>query len=272
MGYQNGFDKYRYCDPIRIEYMAIKHYGGYPVARKFNETFSVASFYQPNFVGHYENAVVLGPVVSVIKIIFFLIGAIPLYLVLVLLAKEFGKQSTPSIEITHQLIGNNFQEITKISPLIAIIALVILIVIMTVVSILLSNSITDEHTTKYSSYSSDYREKIMRAVSPCKIVKGRIMRVDESIIKHYDDRFQYDDTDVKNRRIEYVPTKIYTIEFSNILHIPIYLGFELVNSGDSEKIISKLDLLASDKDNAVLFKEKEIAFVVKEDYSISLVE
>jgi hypothetical protein len=273
LGYQEDDYLYKYYDPLGGEYLQIKHYNPPPVSSRFDEVFSVVSFYKSPFSDHYQNVTDLSLAVSIIKIIIFLIGAIPFYLVLVLLAKEFGKNSNPAQIISHKLISDSFKEITKLDFFTVICAVIIIIAVITVIGVVISRDIISEHEKIYSAHSDEYKSKIMRVVSPGKKITGKVIRREEISIKHYDTENRYDDTEVLNKTsVNYTSAKVYTVEFLNILHIPVYLSLQFTDDESSKKFISKLDgLFIGDKSSATLDKN-DVEFIVNKDYSISLPE
>jgi len=268
-GYQGDDYMYKYYDPLKGKYLEIKHYNPPPASRQFNETFSVVSFYKPLFSGHYQNVSELSIAVSIIKIIFFLIGAIPLYLILFLLAKEFGGQNSSSRKITHKLISDNFTEMTRLNIFAVICAVTIIIAIITIAGFIVSRNITREHRKIYSGYSAEYQAKIAKVVSPGKKAAGRIIRRENILIKHYTSRFENGEN-LNKTTVQYTPAKIYTIEFLNILNMPVYLNFQLIDGNESKPFIGKLDELFGDKKSTVPLEKKDIEFLVNKDFSISL--
>ncbi|MBN2547106.1 MAG: hypothetical protein JXB50_14990 [Spirochaetes bacterium] len=267
-GYQGDNYIYKYFDPLQEKYLEIKHYNPPPASRQFNETFTVVSFYKPLFSTHYQNVTDLSLTVSIIKIFFFLIGIIPLYLILFVLAKEFARQINLPQKITHKLISDNFTEITKLNVFIVFFAVIILIAVITITGFIISRNIIREHRKIYSIYSAEYQAKIANVVSPGKKATGRIIKREHTTIKEYST--QIINETVNRQSANYIPADIYTIEFLNILNMPVYLNFQLIGDVNSNKLIAELGTLFKDKKSSVPLEKKEIEFFVNKDFSISL--
>ncbi len=269
LGYQDDDYIYRYYEPLQGKYLEVKHYNPPPASRQFIEAFSVVSFYKPLFSSHYQNVFDLSLTVSIIKIIFFLIGVIPFYFILFLSAKEFGRQSSPSQKITHKLISGNFTEITRLNVLAVIIAVIIIIAISTISGFIVSRNISRGHKKVYSGYSAEYQAKIAQKVTPGKMVTGRVIRRESILIKHYTGRFENGEISNKST-VKYTPAKIYTIEFSDILKMPVYLNLELIENDELKPFIGRLDELFGDKKSSVPHEKKDMEFMVNKDFSLSL--
>jgi hypothetical protein len=268
-GYNDDDYMYNYFDPHRRSYIQIKVYNPPAVPVRLDEAFSVVSFYKPLFQGHYQNTVLSSLPVLLIFLFFFLIGIFPLYLLLRVFADDYNSFTGATEKISHKLIGSNFLEITGYSALSVIGAAAVLLAMIVIVSSIVSGNILRKNKEIYGRYSLEYRERIKRRLSGEDKIIGRIVRRDIDYIKEYITR---DETSMESRVRSSVTHRIkkYTIRFSGILDVPVYLSKQLLDDPDSYPSVKQLDELFADKKDTRPSIQRDVEFIVAPDYSIYL--
>ncbi len=268
-GYQDGAGQYQYFDPLARRYTQIPHYNAMPVARKLDETFSLVSFYKPLFSGHYQNVSDLSLLVSVIKIVIALIGLVPLYLVLVVLAKDFGASFTPAQEVTHALIGKQFSAMTGYSALLVAGVIALAVVGITLLQHYMERRIVSRHQETLGTYATEYRELVTRRIAVGDKITGKIIRRDDASVQetYYDTQ---DDTNMNRRGTRTLSASLYTLEISGQVPVPVYIGMQLAGDADTHPGIRRLDAMFADKKSERPAGDARVELTVNQDYSVSL--
>lgn len=268
-GYQDGDAQYHYFDPAMRRYVPIGHYNAMPVARKLDETFSLLSFYKPLFSLHYQNVSDLSLLVSLIKIVIALIGIVPLYLVLVVLAKDFGARLIPVREVTHALIGKQFSAMTGYSALLAAGVIALAVAGITLLQYYMERRIVSQHQETLGGYAKEYRDLVTRRIAVGDKITGKIIRRDDASVQetYYDTQ---DDTNMNRRGTRTLPASLYTLEISDQVPVPVYIGLQLAGDADTNPDMRRLDAMFADEKSERPAGDARVELTVNKDYSVSL--
>jgi predicted small integral membrane protein len=282
-GYKEDGDTYVYFDPIERNYVQIKYIGFQPPSPSFNETFTVVSFYKPLFMESHQNLRTYNlPLFLIVTTVFFLIGAVPLYLMLRLLANAFAASNGIAETISHRLIYSNFTQLLGQKGFVLAAVLVGVLLVTATAGTVVAGNISHRHETAFSRDSAEYRKRIIRNVSPGEKITGRIFR------REYDPEKVYTSSHKNSQKIRdssshYEPAYTYTIEFLKLLDIPVYVNMKLHGDADTNPQIRRLDrffentevlrtMYGSHSPDTHPIIKQDIEFLVNSDYSVSLAD
>lgn len=280
-GYKDDDNTYAYYDPQQRGYSRIKTYSPPPDPENLNETFSVVSFYKPVLADYYQNVYKFQLLSSLLGLFFFFCGIIPLYFLMLALANDFNSSNGIKEKINFGIINGNFAELTRISFPAFIVAALIVIVIATISANVVSGNLLREQEIVSGRYSAEYRGRIMSAVSPGKIITGRIIRREQESEKVYLTQEESRRTMSSKNESRYEPAYNYIVEFPGLLEIPVYLKMRLRGDSETNPKIRELDaLFANTKVVRTMYGSyspdthpvtmKDLEFLVNPDYSVAL--
>lgn len=271
LGYRASDSHYFYFDPASRVYRQITHYNPPPAAENLNETFEIVSFYKPPFSAGYRNVFDISLPVSLIKIAFLLLGIVPLYFILYALSAEFAQQDVVKIVLNHDLLKRNFLSITGFKPMTVAAVLVGGIAIITIVEYLIVDKISSELDAQLGRYAANYQSRVSKAIRPGDTLVGHLIRREDTTAKTYVP-IQRTKANLSEKETKYWDAVTYTVEFSDVLEVPIYASLQLVGTAESNQTIAMLDE-SFDKNNGMkVTNGSNVTFIVNSDYSFSVAD
>ncbi len=272
LGYPDGEGQYRMFDPATRRYESIPHYNPPPAANMLNETFEVVSFYKPLFSKVYRNVSDLSLVVSIIKIILGIFGIVPLYWMLFVLAKEYPQPVGSAGALTHAMIGKQFHAVAGMSVLSALGVLGVIVLAITLAEHWVERRIAREHQEQLGALSAEYRRQVSRSTAPGATLLGTLVRREDTLVHKLHSSPTQSGSDVNKKTVRTVPAMLYTLEFSELMRVPVYVRLQLFGDAASHPDIRRLDVLFADKKSKQPKSRSTIELVVNPDYTVSLTE
>jgi len=274
IGYAESDDRVMIYDPLKREYKDYQTIPAPQAASSFDETFEIIVMYRPMFSDYYQNVFMQGYFVSIFFFCIVMMFLAISYIILYALAKEYISASNLDLEVTHLVIRENFRFITGFKFTHGIGVLIILFSLLTYISASMAGRITSRYEKRFSSFQKELRDEILAKVVPGQTVVGHLVsRIEGSVTVS-------DSSDSSRNRT--VSTSTYNVEFNGLIkYTPVYLSIKYTGSANSNSHIKLLDQLIKTEqtdsaDNIYnsrgSTKPPEIDFLIKDDYSIALME
>jgi hypothetical protein len=254
-------------DPSAGKYVGYFWYDAPYPATKFTETFEIVSFYKLPSKKYYQSIASLGWGKSLALLITGMLFLTGTYFILFLISRQFVTCHQLPDNITHSSISGHFRSFVRISPMTAMVIFIILALLFPAWNYFSVKKVKNHYHSLYAADQDNLRNELLSAVSTGDTLEGMVL----SGYRFSDtqtERIYEEGVEKPSRQTTYQTGFIYVVEFKDLLPIPVYLTLSspvaLGNvieagkyKGDKEKIIP--DFL------------KEYAFIVNQDYSVSLV-
>lgn len=264
MGYYTGDMHTMLYDPGEGAYKDYYFWGGPSVPGKFTETFETVLIFKPPSQEYYEGTSELG-FAGKLTLLFILLFTIPaLYIFLFIMAELYVKYKYLPVKPDHRVIAENFREITGMPFWKAAIILFSVLLVISAITAIWTELINRSYMKQFIPQQQALKSTIMEKVTPGSTLRGKvILRFIESM-----DQSTTEETarGVRTQK-SYYHVMNYTVEFRDILRVPVYLNLPL-NPGSEESAL--LEKPFTKKYGADPEYVKEYSFLVKDDYSVSL--
>ncbi len=264
MGYSTpGLHTMLYA-PSEGRYVDYYFWGGPSEAREFTGTFETVVIFKPPSQEYYEDASQFGIAGSSGPLFLLLAGLPTVYICLFLLAQSFRDYNGLRVKLEHPVIAERFRELAGMPFWKAGIILLSVFLAITLVGIIWSRVLNHRYQELFSVEQQKLRSALLQKVSPGDTVRGRVILR----FKSQEQEFHSEETGrrVRNTTSYYTLYK-YTIEFNDLIGIPVYLEMAAYPGGDVAKVLEK----AFTKEHGVEPDYvKEYRFTVNQDYSVSL--
>ncbi len=266
LGYRDGWKIHVY-DPDRGAYIEYKNFTPPPAAKTFKKAFDVVLFYKyrPSS-DQYRDTSLLGPGFYLTSLLVAAVMLFIVYMGLYTLAVEYLKTNGPEISLSHQLLASRFHEVTGLSPLKALVIVLSVYALGMVSGIASVRVLVNRYKGLYVSQQDQLKYALLQRASPGDTITGTVVR------RHYEER-QYKDTSRavgRSGRWRSHRWPVFTVEFTGLIGIPVYLNLTTRPSERAEEDEGRLQKLFPDVLTVVPAEKPELGFVVNPDYSISL--
>lgn len=226
----------------------------------FKDVFSEVMLYKNPYREYYEEPGIMGIAGNLLSILTIAGFMAAVYALLYLMASIYNDENKKT-GITHKIIRKRFVEISGITPgIFMAVALFFLLIIPAYSFISVKNL-----TGIYSGHKMRLRNELMRNVSPGKSVHGIVIQRYRGLKREED--VSYSDTRKRETSVRSYPVYGYTVKFSNLTEIPVYLNMEIYPGTEEANILGK-DFTGEVSVTPAFFNEHE--FTVNDDYSVSL--
>jgi len=263
-GYRDSGNKIMVYDPSQERYVGYVQYFAQLPADKFTETFKVVSLFKLPSDDYYQDTETLGLGNNLIASICGLIMLAVVYIILFLIARDSAEARVAPVELTHRIIATRFNTIVGVAPLKALIILLSFMALFFGFNVISVKKIIGHYRGLYASPRQALMDELLKKVSPGKTLTGTVtLRFKERKSEHDSDYSEKRDRGVTT----YYTVLHYTVEFKDLLRIPVYLTLELNDGREEVKI---LDGQFANRKAVAPKNLKEYAFIVNKDYSISL--
>lgn len=231
-------------------------------ASKFTDTFNVKVLYKASTSEYYNDTAPMSLGAILMEIILGSLMLCILYIILFYIAQGYYDEGK---DLTHKLIASRFHEVTGLSPLKALIAVLVLLAAISLAGIISVHRIESHYAGLYTPQQEKLKNILLHKVSPGDTVAGTVIR-----------RFQGHESQTVSKegpgdrmrsKDSWYTMMHYTVEFRDLVHIPVYLDIAYADGSAEAK---ELDKLFADRKTYIPEHTKELNFTVKEDYSISL--
>ncbi len=231
-------------------------------ASKFTDTFNIKVLYKASTSEYYNDTAPMSLAAILFEIILGSLMLCILYIILYNIAACYYDEGKA---LSHRLIASRFHEVTGISPLKALIIVLVLITAISLAGIISVHSIKSHYAGLYTSQQEKLKNLLLHKISPGDTVTGTVIR-----------RFQgYESQTVTTEgsgdrmrsKDSWYTMMHYTVEFRDLVHIPVYLDIAYADGSAEAK---ELDKLFTDRKAYIPEHTKELDFTVNKDYSISL--
>lgn len=264
-GYMDNGLRSKLYDPVKNLYVEYPQLGPSLPASRFTDTFNVVVLYKAPTSEYYNDTAPMRLPVMLTEVIVGSITLFFLYMMLFSFAVEYKNSSNIPGELTHRLIASRFAEVAGISPLKALIIVLVVLLVIALSGIFSVSRITWKYRGIYSSYGESLRSSILKKVSPGETVRGTVVR-----------RFQGQESDTTTdegaggrrtrQETRYYTVFHYTVEFRDIISVPVYLNFACPSGSEPA---DELNRLFDGKLDYIPKSFREFDFSVNSDYSIS---
>lgn len=272
LGYRDIGLQTKVYDPSQNTYIAYDYFGAPFPANKFAETFEVILLYKLYSSDYYQNTEHLGLLWNLMGLITGAVGLVWMYLSLYVLADRYIKLNNLPYELSHYYMFAQFRKIVGM-PLGTALAIILSVVVFIMGSGVLSvKNLMDHYRELYASHQKTLRNELLNKISPGDTVTGVVIRRFWHQEREDYTTGESDDIGGKRTHTRYYTFLDYTIEFKNLIQIPVYLNLILPETGRHTEGIDELDRLFPDKRTVIPNEMKEFTFTVNPDYSISLME
>lgn len=264
MGFNTEYMHTRLYDPAEGSYKEYYFWGSSTVPEKFTETFETVILFRPPSQEYYEDTSQfgLGANITRLGIILFLIPIT--YIFLFIMATFYNEYNGINVKPDHRAIAENFRELAGMPWWKAAVILFSVLLIITAIISILVESKKNGLRKRYIPQQQEMRSMLMERVKPGDTLRGRvILRFRESVDQSYTEEKASGTRTIKT----YSHVMHYTVEFREIMHIPVYLNIPL-DPGSEESIL--LEKPFTEKKGYSPEYAKEYSFMVKDDYSVSL--
>ena len=266
MGYRDGWKVHVY-DPERSAYVEYKNFTPLPAARTFTKAFDVVLFYKyrPSS-DQYRDTSLLGAGFYLTSLLVAAVSLGIVYLGLYTLAAEYVKANGPEITLSHQLMASRFHEVAGLLPVKALGIVLAVYALGMALGLVSVRVLVHQYKGRYVSQQDELRYALLQHVSPGDTITGTVVR------RHYEER-QYKDTSRavgRSGRWRSHRWPVFTVEFTGLTRIPVYLNLTTRPSERAEEDEGRLQKLFPDQQTLVPHEQPALDFVVNPDYSISL--
>ena len=253
----------RVYDPSKGTYVKYLNSNAQLPAEKFTETFEVVSFYRQPPSEYYEDTDSLGLVNNLIAAILGPLFCVGVYFLLYNIAKEYIETYSMKIKLSHDLIASRFSDITRISPLTALIIFLIVTALIFGWTVISAKLVRNHYRKMYEPHQQTLRNEILRKVTPGNTVTGSVNR---RFYIQMSDSTTTEGLRGTRTKTRYYSAPVYIVEFRDLIQIPVYLKLRYMENEDREE----LDRHFPDGKAVIPKLVKDYAFIVNQDYSISL--
>jgi hypothetical protein len=273
LGYSEEY-KAQVYDPSRNAYIAYDHLYPPSAASKFTEAFKVVLFYKFRPAAkYYRDTKSLSISSQLTTLLVAAMGLVMVYISLYILAKAYIAENGLQIQLSHQSLAVKFHGITGIPPLNALLIALFIYVFVLGAGIISVKKIINHFKSLYASDQQTLKGKLLNSVSPMETITGRV------IGRHYKTESRShsegagDDTGHsvgRGGKTIYYTVDIFTVEFRDIIQIPVYLNVTTRPSKNAREDEEMLNSLFSDEWEDIPKEMPELDFIINPDYSISL--
>jgi|GEM_PF-1250999 len=279
MGYSDGYE-IRVYDPSRNAYFAYEYLDPPPTASKFTDAFEVVLFYKFRPSSKYYRGTKLRSLSSHIASLFVAtLGLFMIYISFYLLAEAYIGENGLQIQLSHQSLAVKFQQITGVTALNALLIALSVYVLVLGAGIISVKKINNLFRSFYASDQQALKSKLLNSVSPMDTITGRVIsrRYKTEGRSHLEGSEDNTGHSVgRGNNAIYYTEDAFTVEFRDLIHIPVYLDLTIIQSKSArkeEKMPNSLfpDEETNEEENEDVPKKMvELDFIVNPDYSVSL--
>ncbi len=258
---QSGWDA-RVYDPSEGSYIKYPNINTPLPAEKFSEIFEIVSFYKSPSDDYYQDTDSLGFANNLIASIFGPLFLVGIYFILYNAAKEYIECNVLRIKLSHAVIAARFRAITGVSPVVALIIFLSVMVLIFGWSVISAKKVRHHYRNLFEAHQQTLRSSVLKKAYPGKSLTGYVFRR----FYIYESDSSTEETGRGTRRkTEHYYVPIYTVEFRDLIHIPVYLSLRYMEREEREE----LDRLFPDAKAIIPNYMKDYIFIVNTDYSIS---
>ena len=266
-------------DPGQANYAEKRMTPPPPAAESFTGTFEVVAFYRPFLSGYGQNLEFQNIYLALFLIFLAALGTVLTYVVMYALADAYNSKMHLGIELSHSMLGINFQTITGLRFTTVAAGFVSLIVLASLAGGLMVKYISRGYEQRLGETRDFFRSQIMETVSPGKILPGKVIRR----LFNYQTIYAHPQQVDRGARDRTVLTVTYTVEFRELTdHLPVYLSLSCMGDETANPIVAEInssfppltsrwhDVVLSSPEAMVPRKKPVRHFKVNDDYTISL--
>ncbi|OHD65871.1 MAG: hypothetical protein A2176_03415 [Spirochaetes bacterium RBG_13_51_14] len=248
-------------DPSQHAYVAYPVFFAPLPANKFTETFEVVLLYKQPSDNYYQTTELMSLYFNLPGLIAGVLFLALVYIILFSLAKEYKRK-----KLSHHFMADQFRKIVGIAPWKALVIFLSIFVLILGISAISIKRLIYHYSNIYGSHQKAFRSAQLKKVSPQDTLTGYVIRRFQS---RESETSSTQSADGRRTRQEttYYTVFHYTVEFRDLIHIPVYLNLELHEAREEVKVLNKH---FPDTMTVVPSYIKEYAFIVNPDYSISL--
>jgi hypothetical protein len=273
LGYGDEYKAWVY-DPSGKAYISYEHLTPPIAAGKFTESFSVVLFYKFRPSSKYYKNAKLKSLSSQLTMLFVaILGLLMISISLYLLADAYITENGLQIELSHQFLAEKFYQVTGVTLVKAMLITLSAYVCLLAICMIYFKVLNIRLKIHYSSDQRALRSKLLNSVSPEKTITGRVVSRQNETISIFKLKGYKEDKQLRNGQGSntlYYTIPVFTVEFRDIIPIPVYLSLTTRSSKSARKDEKMLNSLFSDEWEDVPNKMPELDFIVNPDYSISL--
>jgi hypothetical protein len=257
-------------DPSKKTYVGYYHSNPPMPELRFTDAFEPVFFYQRSTVDYYQDTGLFSLSTSLIEVIIGSAMLLVVYLMLFVFGKEYISNKDIKVSLTHRFVCNQFKKTVKLSVGNALIIYLFIVMLIVAVNLISVQKIKNHYKELYTSDSEKLRSEILNTIKPTDTLQGIVFRRFYSIKSKTETTNRASDRGVKNVQTEtHNYTLInYTIEFNNLIEIPVYLN--LILPEGREEVI-ELDKNFRDNMSVIPDTLQLYPFIVNSDYSVSLI-
>lgn len=231
-------------------------------ASKFTDTFDVQVLYKASTSEYYNNT---APMSLGAMLFMIILGSLMLFILYIILYNIAAGYYDEGKALSHRLIASRFHEVTGLSPLKALIIVLLVFAAISLTAVISVYRIERHYAGLYGPQQEKLKSLLLKKVTPGDTVSGTVIR-----------RFQAQESqsvttegpgDKMRRKNSWYTMMHYTVEFSDLLSIPVYIDLAYADGSDEAK---ELDKLFKDRKSYIPEYVRDLDFTVNKDYSISL--
>lgn len=228
---------------------------------KFTDTFKVKVLYKASTSEYYNDTAPMSLGAILMEIILGSLMLCILYIILFNIAQGYYEGR----DLTHRIIASRFHEVTGLAPLKALAVVLALFAVISLAGIISVHRIESHYAGLYTPQQEKLKNLLLHKVSPGDTVTGTIIRR----FKGYESQTVTTEGpgDRMRSKDSWYTMMHYTVEFRDLVHIPVYLDIAYADGSEEAK---ELDKLFIDRKTYIPEHTKELDFTVNKDYSISL--
>jgi len=248
-------------DPDERGYVDYPMYFAPLPAGAFTETFEVILLYKEPSDDYYQTTELISLCFNLPGLIAGIVLLGVVYIFLFLLVKDYKND-----KLSHRYIAARFCQIVGMAPWKAGVIFLSLFLVIIITGTVLIRKHINHYTDLYESHQKALRSALLKKVSPGDTLTGYVIR-----------RFQSQESETSTtesadgrrtrRETKYYYIFHYTVEFRNLIHLPVYLNLAL---HQDSKETAMLNRSFPDKMTIVPKYVKDYNFIVNPDYSVSL--
>lgn len=264
MGFNTEYMHTRLYDPAEGAYKEYYFWGSSTVPEKFTETFETVILFKPPSQEYYEDTSQFGLGANVTRLVIILFLTPITYIFLFIMATFYNEYKGINVKPDHRAIAENFRELAGMPWWKAAVIMFSVLLIITAISSIWVESKKNGLRKRYIPQQQEMRSMLMEKVKPGDTLRGRvILRFKESVDQSYTEETAKGTRTKKS----YYHIMNYTVEFRDILRIPVYLNLPLYPGGEESSLLEKSFTKKYSTEPEYV---KEYSFKVKDDYSVSL--
>lgn len=264
MGYHTKDLHTMLYDPPGGSYKDYYFWGGPALPGKFTETFETVLLFKPPSQEYYEDTSQFGPGANITRLVIILFLIPITYIFLFIMATFYNEYNGINAKPDHRAIAENFREITGMHWWKAAVILFAVLLIISAINSIWVGVKDRGFRQKYIPYQQELRSMLMEKVKPGDSLRGRvILRFVESVDQSYTEETARGTRTKKS----YYHIMNYTVEFRDILRIPVYLKLPLYPGSEESTLLEKP---FTAKYGSAPEYIKEYSFIVNDDYSVSM--